>query len=305
VTDASIADVCAVVVAYQPEIDAIRDLLTAVIPQVGSVVIVDNGSPAWRDQVPEMRCGPVELISMATNAGLAAAQNTGIAVARERGYRYVLLLDQDSVPVGPMVDELMRALASSSPAGAVAALGPASEDAFGGGRAPFIRIGFPMNRKLRCDRTAPPVRCDFLISSGSLIPLQVIDAIGPMDEGLFIDNVDLEWCFRARARGYQLYGVCGATMQHRLGDTRRLLPLSLGSVVVHGPSRLYYMMRNRLLLYRLPHTPWVWIAQDIPRALVKLALFTLLIGPRLKNLRFMMRGLWDGLCRRTGPCPIR
>jgi len=127
--------------------------------------------------------------------------------------------------------------------------------------------------------------------------------VGAMDAGLFIDNVDMEWSFRARAKGYALYGVCSATMHHHLGDDRRALPFGVGKIVVHGPSRLYYMMRNRLRLYGMRHTPLVWTAQDIPRVLVKLFLFGVLIGPRWRNLRFMLRGLWDGLLGRQGACP--
>jgi len=119
-----------------------------------------------------------------------------------------------------------------------------------------------------------------------------------MDAHLFIDNVDLEWCFRAQALGYSLYGVCGARMHHRLGDARQQLPLGLGRVVVHAPVRLYYMMRNRVALYRRPYTPRRWIAQDIPRLLLKFALFSLLLAPRRHNTRMMLRGLYDGLRNR-------
>ena len=164
-----------------------------------------------------------------------------------------------------------------------------------------MRIGFPVNRKIYSTGTDGLVDTDFLISSGSLIPLAVLDDIGAMDEGLFIDNVDLEWSFRARSKGYALVGVCAATMHHRLGHSRRQLPFGLGHIVVHDPIRLYYIMRNRLLLYRLPHTPAVWIAQDVPRVAIKFLLFSVLIRPRLHNVRFMLAGLRDGLLGRTGP----
>jgi rhamnosyltransferase len=74
-------------------------------------------------------------------------------------------------------------------------------------------------------------------------------------------------------------------------------------VVVHGAVRLYYMMLNRVRLFRMPHTPGAWIAQDLPRVLAKLLLFGVLIGPRWRNLRCMLRGLWDGLRGRRGPSP--
>ncbi|MGP1666064.1 MAG: glycosyltransferase family 2 protein, partial [Rhodanobacter sp.] len=244
-----------------------------------------------------------ELICQPRNIGLAAAQNVGIDWARARGFRYVLLLDQDSEPAADMVASLYAALMALSRNGPVAAVGPRFHDAREHRDAPFVRVRFPVNRKLWCESSAQTIACDFLISSGTLIPLAVLDQVGPMDAGLFIDNVDLEWGFRAKAQGLALHGVCAATMGHRLGDARRALPFGMGQVVVHGPLRLYYMMRNRVQLYRLAHTPRRWVAQDLPRLIVKLLLFGVLIGPRGRNLRCMLRGLSDGLRGRQGAAP--
>ena len=297
-------DVCAVIVSYHPEPSAISNLVDKAAMQVGAVVLVDNASVGdWQPALAESlshRGGA--LLVQPHNLGLAAAQNIGIAWARSHGYRHVLLLDQDSEPGAGMVASLLQVLQALA-TNRVAAVGPRFHDLREDRDAPFVRIGFPLNRKLWCASDMQHVACDFLISSGTLIPLDVLDRVGPMDESLFIDNVDLEWGFRARAKGYALYGVCAATMHHRLGDARRALPFGIGQVVVHGSLRLYYMMRNRLLLYRMPHTPWVWVAQDVPRVLAKLFLFGVLIGPRLHNLRCMLRGLHDGWRGQRGACP--
>lgn len=125
-----------------------------------------------------------------------------------------------------------------------------------------------------------------------------------MDSGLFIDNVDLDWCFRARDRGFELYGVADARMQHLIGDSRSTLLGGLASVAHHSPDRLYFIMRNRVELYRRPHTPKAWIAQDLPRVLVKLVVFGLVLGPRVQNLRSMLRGLLDGIRGASGAGPL-
>jgi rhamnosyltransferase len=78
----------------------------------------------------------------------------------------------------------------------------------------------------------------------------------------------------------------------------------LHQVVTHGPVRLYFIMRNRVTLYRRRHTPRVWIAQDLPRVVAKFLIFSVLVGPRGDNVRFMLRGLMDGIRGRTGPCPL-
>lgn len=305
-TDFSSTTVCAVIVSYHPVVATLQRLIDTVTPQVGAVAVVDNSATGnWQQAFGAGMHGPDQvLLAQTHNAGLAVAQNIGIDWARAHGYQHVLLLDQDSVPGADMVAALLAALQQLSASGRVAAVGPRFRDLREGRDAPFVRIRFPFNRKLWCTSAAQHVACDFLISSGMLIPMAVLDQVGAMAAGLFIDNVDLEWGFRAQARGYALYGVYAATMSHHLGDTRYRLPLDIRRVVVHRPLRLYYMMRNRLLLYRLSHTPRAWIAQDVPRVFAKLFLFGVLIGPRARNLRFMLRGLWDGVRGRDGVCKI-
>lgn len=299
-----IGDVCAVVVTHRPDLAVLAELLAVLAPQVGRIVLVDNASPdpAFRNFCaghPE-----VQLLALPENRGLAHALNAGIERARSlAGIACVLLMDQDSVPSPGMVQALGVALAKLATQGKIAAVGPCFRDVREFAAAPFVRIRFPFNRRLRCDGRCAEIRCDFLITSGCLVPLAVLDAVGGMDDALFIDNVDLDWCFRASAAGYALYGVCAAGLGHRLGDARKRIPGLPRGIVVHAPRRLYYMMRNRVLLYRRSYTPRRWIAQDVPRLVVKFLLFALLIRPRRKNLRCMLAGLRAGIAGGATPPP--
>jgi rhamnosyltransferase len=294
--------VCAIVVSYFPDVTTLRRLFTATVPQVGALVIVDNGTSdtSFDGFCAQVKSDHIIILKQPRNIGLAAAFNCGIAWADKNGFSHVLLLDQDSEPAQGMVDTLMRSFSTASTGRKVAAVGPRFHDPRENRYAPFVRVGFPVNHKIYNTGKDGLVECDFLISSGSLIPLTALADIGTLDEGLFIDNVDLEWSFRARAKDYALIGVCTTTMHHHLGLSRRRLPFGLGHIVVHDPIRLYYIMRNRLLLYRLPHTPALWIAQDLPRVAVKFLLFALVAPPRLRNIRFMLTGLRDGLFGRRG-----
>jgi rhamnosyltransferase len=296
------ASVCAVLVTYHPDPAALGTAIAAVRPQVAALVVVDNASPQLAP-ADALDGDDVVLLAQPRNIGLAAAQNVGIGWARSHGHSHVLILDQDSVPADGMVASLLEAARELSASARVGAVGPRFHDPREDTDAPFVRVAFPLSHKLRCTPQTRYLQCDFLISSGALIPLAVLDDVGDMDAGLFIDNVDLEWSFRARARGYALFGVCAARMEHRLGDDRRALPGGRHQVV-HGPVRLYFIMRNRIALYRRRHTPRVWIAQDLPRVLAKFVVFSLLVGPRGPNVRYMLRGLADGLRGRSGPCPI-
>src|SRR5690606_27148133 len=44
---------------------------------------------------------------------------------------------------------------------------------------------------------------DMLITSGSLVNLAVFQKLGGFDENLFIDEVDFEYCLRAKVNGYK------------------------------------------------------------------------------------------------------
>ena len=45
---------------------------------------------------------------------------------------------------------------------------------------------------------------DYVITSGSFIPLEVINDVGLMLDKLFIDFIDIEWCFRAKRKKYSI-----------------------------------------------------------------------------------------------------
>lgn len=299
------ADVCAAIVTYHPQIELLREVVAAVRPQVGRVLIFDNASPGAEVAAcfDELRALGVQVLRSERNVGLGSAINHAARLAREAGFTQILLMDQDSLVGADMVAALQRGLREQQAHGPVAAVGPQFRDQRTGEVAPFVRIAFPMNRKL-FGGPGQAVDCDFLITSGTLLPLDVIDAVGGMDEGLFIDNVDIEWSSRARHHGYRLYGICDAHMQHRIGELVAISAL-LPSYkrVVHSPTRLYYMMRNRVLLYRRAEVPRRWAAQDLPRLVLKFVGTALFLKPRLGYLRAMLSGLRDGIAGRQGPMP--
>jgi rhamnosyltransferase len=289
-------------VTHRPDPTRLGEVLTAIAAQVRDVVVVDNASPRQDAIVDLSARHGANILPQSTNVGLAAAQNLGIEWARRADAEFVVILDQDSIASPDMVTRLLGGLERASGSARVAAVGPRFHEPRDGRDYPFIRVRFPRSEKLWCDVAAADIETDFLISSGSLIPVAVLDDIGDLDDGLFIDNVDLEWSFRARARGYVLIGVCSAAMEHQLGERRTRL---LGyEQVVHSPTRLYYIMRNRVLLYRRRSTPRTWVAQDLLRLPVKFFIFSVLVAPRARNARFMLRGLWDAARNRTGPCPL-
>lgn len=299
---ATMDDVYAVIVTYNPDVALLGDVMDALSGQVGGGLLYDNATCDERldRYISGLADAEWTVFRSPVNVGLGAAINDAADFARKSGFKYLLLLDQDSRMDEGAVMALKKELLDLQAHVKVAAVGAQFRDPRTGVLAPFVRIGFPFNRKLP-GGPGQVVSCDFLISSGSLLPLDALDEIGEMKAELFIDNVDLEWSFRARHLGYSLYGVCDAGMLHSIGDSIKATRWSKSGAFIHSPTRLYYMMRNRVLLYGYAETPWLWIFQDVPRLCAKFLRMSLFVTPRASYLRYMLRGLRDGILRRGGP----
>lgn len=296
------AEVFGIIVTYNPAHDELLKLVHSVRPQLGSLLIVDNGDGS---ALPAGLSGhDVSILCLGENLGIAAAQNAGIASAVRQGSRFVLLLDQDSLPAADMVDRLMQAFLTLEAAGErVAATGPAYIDQRQSGThhrsaAPFVyRDGLRLRRR-SIGANADPVPADFLIASGCLIPLPVIEHTGTMTEELFIDYVDIEWGLRAGALGYRSFGVPAAAMQHALGD--KWIDWMGRQVPVHPPLRHYYMIRNAIWLALRPWIGWRWRLILFRRVAVQLIFFSLFVPGRHRHAAMMLKGLRHGLIRRMG-----
>ncbi|HUP31214.1 MAG TPA: glycosyltransferase family 2 protein [Usitatibacter sp.] len=296
--------VASVTVAYNAPPLRLAEQLRALQGEISRIIVVDNGSASPVAQLLREIPGAgenVQVLPFTRNLGVAHGFNAGIAEARRNGARYVLLLDHDSVPEAGMVAALLESMAAARAraGGPVAAVGPRIRDSRDRHELPFVSLGWLRNHHGRCASEEGMLACDFLISSGALVDVGAFDAVGPFDEDLFVDNVDLEWCFRARAKGFRLYGACAAILDHRLGDERRPVLNGL-EVVVHSPERLYYMTRNRVALYGRGYMPLKWKIKDFLRALAKFATLMLLVAPRKEYARMSWRGLRDAWAGRRG-----
>lgn len=299
--------VAAVVVTYKPDPVVLEQVLEAAAPQVDLLVLVDNGSGP--ECVAQLRALAAQhggrMLDMGANCGIAAAHNAGLQLATDAGMRQVLLLDHDSRPSEGMVAALQAALYALRAAGErVAAVGPVWVDERSGRRSVFYRM-----RAGRFVRIVPqpgvgPQAVDFLISSGTLLALDAVAAVGGMRDELFIDHVDTEWCARAGLAGWRMYGVPTAELRHALGDaTQRVWLGRWREVALHTPLRNYYEVRNTVLLLRMSGLPWGWRIALALRLVQVLAFYMVLATPRGERVRWMARGLWDGLCGRGGPAP--
>lgn len=290
--------VWACVVCFHATDADIRPLLKVLEPQVDVVLVLDN-SPQFAGRLFGVVSPRTRYLPMRANLGTAGAMNEAWRQAVEGGADYVISFDQDSRPDSGLVQGLRASLERLAAAGErVAAIGPKKVDPRTGRP---MRLLLPVNYRKRYASadTGDVVRVDHLISSGCLISMEAFQEVGPYDEALFLDYVDVEWCLRARAAGFAI--VCDArlSMRHVIGD--QVIRIGSRSVWIHRPERNGLLVRNHLLLWRLPAASVPWLLSDLRLVIVKVLVHLAMAPPRRSRLRAVLRGLVDGIRGAGGP----
>jgi rhamnosyltransferase len=294
----ALADVWAVVVLYRPDAEATRRQHDALRPQVSGIVYYDNGG--GREVLEALGLLGKDGIRSAgdgQNLGIAEGLNRGLALARERGAARALLLDQDSVPAADMLAALDAAAARAAEQGArVGAVGPAIFDELRGALEGFGHALSPEARHAPAAAAAhAPVEVRYLITSGTLVSFAVLDDVGAMESDLFIDAVDFEWSFRARGRGYHLYGAYAARLLHNRGEGLHRVPVLGAKIRLHSATRHFYIFRNTIRLCFRGYMPARWKLLNLWYLVERAFLFGLLVPGRAAQVKAMARGAWQGL----------
>ena len=99
---------------------------------------------------------------------------------------------------------------------------------------------------------------DSALSSGNLLNLEAYTHIKGFNEELFIDWVDMDYCFRLRLENFYIIELGDCVLTHQLGETVeiKLLGKHICFVTNHPATRCYYQTRNALLLSKYYFLKW-------------------------------------------------
>lgn len=304
--------IVAVVITYNPDIASFKTLLEILAPQVAKIYIVDN-SPNFNDSTffslssSNINHEHITFLRLGENFGIATALNIGIEIAISEEMEFILLSDQDSQPEKNMVRNLFSAYSALAKEGLrVGAVGPTVTDLYTSLTYPFqAQIPGHFFYGHRAPNPYDPhVEALTLITSGTLIPVSVLREVGGMREDFFIDQVDIEWCHRARAKGYRLFGTNWAKLYQRMGEERLLVwYLRWRFESAYKPLRIYYRLRNFVALWKLSYVDWRWKVRSSWYWLGIFYAHVIFGKERLKTLKMACLGVRDGVLGRMGRHP--
>jgi len=290
-----------IVVTYNPEIDRLRELLSS-LSSFTKVQLVDNNSGNLNDLKKLcLEYRNIRVSFLGSNCGLAEAQNKAIKqVENSRSKdKFILLLDQDSVPLDDCIEVLYQHANSLIEGGVrLGVIGPALSDSYSDSQFGFIKNG---RRRYKQASKNYTFGCDGINSSGSLIPLAVWQELKGNNSELFIDHVETDWCFRVIAAGYVCYGTFDALLSHSMGEsTIKYWLFGQKSMPDRTPKRHYYLFRNSMYLQKQRYVPRVWKLANIVKLLFTVCYFSLFSQQKVSHFKNMYAGLLDGLRNNLG-----
>ena len=132
-----------------------------------------------------------------------------------------------------------------------------------------------------------------LISSGTLIPIDAFDKVGLMEEKLFIDYVDHEWCWRAFSKGYICCMDRNVRIMHKVGQ--KAISLCGFPFLISSSFRYFYQYRNSLWLMKRYYVPFNWKVKTLLRNLVSFFFIPWYSSTPWNTIKSMIKGIFAGI----------
>lgn len=281
--------------SWQDSIECVESCMNLSYPN-SRILLVDNGSTDGSEAFLRERFPDIDFIQTGANLGFAGGNNVGIRYALEKGAEYVWLLNNDTVVEPDALSALVQVAQADRTIGMVGSkiLYHAEPErlwyagAVLNADSPHRPYHLGLNEK---DRGQYQTTGDtgYVTGCSLLARREMIEAVGVMDEELFLYFEDADWSARAKAAGWRLVYCPDSLVYHKVS-------VSTGGAA--SPTLLYYTSRNRLY----------FVKKNFPGKLMRALFYDLyehvLVSVkkgRLKCAREAVRGITDFMSGKAGP----
>ncbi len=195
------------------------------------ILVVDNASKDGSADMVEREFPGVRLVRAESNLGFARASNLGLQQSRGD---LLLLLNPDTEVLDGALVEMAEFLAAHGRAGAAGPtlLYPDGRPQHGAFRFPTLWMSlfdfFPLNRRVidsrlngryRPPANGRPFAVDHPLGAAMMLKREALQDVGPLDEDFFMYCEEVDWCLRAKRRGWQIYQLPSARVVHHSGQS--------------------------------------------------------------------------------------
>ena len=246
------------------------------------LVVADNGSTdgsvAWlREQHPDIR-----LLCFDRNYGFTGGYNRAL---REIDADYYVLLNSDVEVTDGWLEPLIGFLEENPDAGIcqpkVRSVAERDRFEYAGAAGGFIdRFGYPFcrgrilsNLEKDTGQYDDPVECFWATGACMVVRSALYHHLGGLDESFFAHMEEIDFCWRAKLLGYQVWCVPASTVFHVGG----------GTLPNNSPRKLYFNYRNNLLMLR----------KNLPDSIRRWRIFLRMCLDGASAVAYLLTGRWS------------
>lgn len=240
----NINNIAVIICNYNGGADTIKCIDTVIKSNnvLFDIYVIDNASTDESMSLIQSQFSTyVTIIQNSENLGGSGGFGRGLRLAVEKGYPYIMMLDNDAYVDTDTVKKLYGYLQENSDVGIVGAKIMMSDD-------PERVMDYAKTinfetfidesewcGKLDSEETRIPRECDFAAATAAMVRREVLLACGGMDEEHFIYYDDIELGYRIKKHGYRVVSLGNAKAWHKSGMRQKITNTFVR----------YYITRNR------------------------------------------------------------
>lgn len=270
---------CSIVVLYEPGNEEIENILDY-YDSVDKAYILDNSVESREAIVNDVLLkhnGQVKekakYIHFQKNIGLCKALNHGMKLAADEGFEWALIMDADST-FNTNVVNVYKDYIEKNDCSKIGVL------------APVHLHDRNLESKFEGQRIVP-----WAMTSGCFYNISTFEIVNGFKEELFVDGLDIDYCYKIHKDGYQIIELANAQINHKPGETH---VFNLGGIKVKygvaSPWR-YYMQARAIVWLILEYKS----AREVIRYSVKWGKVLLLFDNKKEYIKQLIRGTKDGI----------
>jgi GT2 family glycosyltransferase len=228
--------------------DMVINNLSTMSISLEDIWIIDNGSAVDMSATISNKFPKIKYFRLDNNYGWAGGYNRAIEHINAHGYDSVFILNSDAIIDAPSVNSAISGLDYNSRVAAVGSIILEYEGTFIAYDGNFHTTS-PNKYSNEIFSNLKPAQ--YIHGAGFALSLSAYREIGPFYEPYFLYHEEVDWCSRARQKGYEIFVSGNSFCYHK------------GIASSTNANREYYVTRNAFLALKRKHalggTPNSWL----------------------------------------------
>lgn len=274
-----------VIIVYYPHISEIHKNISEYIDLVENVIIWDN-TPSdgytTRENLFTALNPKIIYLSTGVNKGIGFALNQAVIWSLHREFTHIMTMDQDSLLKRNDFLKLIESVIDLEENCNIGIISPNIINLFSKKLLPLY------------ESETKYIVVSKSITSGSVFCLNDFNRIGLFREDLFIDEVDYEFCYRAKINGLSTVIVKDSLLYQKFSEMKYC---ELGFYITnYSPFRIYHIIRNAIIVRReFPEFTSSWFHFILFSIIIRSLKILFFEKNKIDKFRGIFLGIYDGI----------